>query len=144
MSLLKEALLIKVKPSVLLSSALFCMFFGAGISVICLAMPWLWKIVGGVVLTGFAVRAIRQQMMIAQHPLNHSMLNYEQVTLSSGEIATLSPHSLSHRFFIILKVITVERQHYQLVILPDAMSAEAFRQLRVRLKHRYSYHSQDF
>lgn len=120
------------------------MFLGAGISVMCLAIPWLWKIAGGLVLTGFAIQAIRQQMAIAQHPLNHSMLNYEQVTLSSGEIATISPQSLSHRFFIILKVVTVAQRRYQLVILPDAMPAEAFRQLRVRLKHRYSYHSQDF
>lgn len=144
MSLLKEALLIKVRPSIWLISGLFGIYAGAGLSVMCLAIPWLWKIMAGVMLSGLAIQAIRQQLHIAQHPLNHSMLNYEQVTLSSGEIGTVSPQSLSHRLFIILKVVTVEQRRYQLVILPDAMPAEVFRQLRIRLKYRYCYHPQDF
>jgi hypothetical protein len=139
MSLFKEPVWINLRPSRRLMVWLSGLHGGAMLSLWVSTLPWTVKGIGsGIILIALGWQ-LYQQYTVTQHPLHRSVLNYDQLTLNTDDVAFIAQDTLSHRWFIVLSVITVTtRQRYRVLLLPDALDDVAqFRQLHIRLTHRF-------
>jgi len=80
---------------------------------------------------------LRYHVFLIAHPLRDCALYYEDVWLNNGQIAAIDSSSYFHPWLVILRASLPSGRIYSLVIFPDAMDADQFRQLRVRLCHRF-------
>ncbi|RKZ41090.1 MAG: hypothetical protein DRQ49_06285 [Gammaproteobacteria bacterium] len=96
---------------------------------------------------GFLVLAstfftIRRDLLLINHPLYGCVLVYDEdtndikVQLQSKTKAKIAPGSYSHPQLIVLRLKHQEKsQTDALVIFPDALDIQTFRQLRVFIRH---------
>lgn len=85
-----------------------------------------------------AWHCLRLHVLLLSHPLRECVLHRDTLWLPSGDSARILNSSYFHSQLIILRAQLSNGKVCSLIILPDAVSAETFRHLRVRLRHRYA------
>jgi len=81
--------------------------------------------------------SLRYHIFLVEHPLRNCALYYNDVWLADGQIAVIDSSSYFHPWLVILRASLSSGRIYSLVIFPDAMDADQFRQLRVRLRYHF-------
>jgi len=81
--------------------------------------------------------SLRYHVFLVEHPLRNCSLYYNDIWLADGQIAAIDSSSYFHPWLVVLRVSLPSGRIYSLVIFPDAMDADQFRQLRVRLRHHF-------
>lgn len=96
---------------------------------------------GFLILTS-AFFTTRQHLLLINHPLYGCILTYDEntqgikVQLQSKTEAKIVPGSYNHPQLVVLRLKNVENGKINtLVIFPDALDVQIFRQLRVHLRH---------
>ncbi|OQW93414.1 MAG: hypothetical protein BWK79_11270 [Beggiatoa sp. IS2] len=131
---------IHLKPcfSKRLAILLIVMHVGACSLLFLLTLSWLLKGSLFLLISASAWYYLRLHVLLLSHPLRECVLHQDTLWLPSGESAQLLTSSYHHSQLIILRAQLNSGKICSLVILPDAVSAETFRHLRVRLQHRYA------
>ena len=80
--------------------------------------------------TVFAYRFFKQQLLLYKHPLQNTVIHYNQIWLSDTEI-----HAISATLYP--KLIILSTKAHYLFICSDSLDAKTFQLLKVRGKHHY-------
>jgi hypothetical protein len=80
---------------------------------------------------------LRYHVWLLDNPLKNCALYNDHVWLGDGQIATIASDSYQSQWLVVLRVRLSSGRKHTLVIFPDAMEVNLFRQLRVRLRHRF-------
>jgi hypothetical protein len=80
---------------------------------------------------------LRYHVFLIAHPLRNCALYNNDVWLQDGQIAVIDSSSYFHPWLVVLRARLPSGRIYSLVIFPDALDADQFRQLRVRLRHHF-------
>jgi len=117
---------------------------GAILSLLPLALPltvelsMIAKLCLGLLVLISAFYIVRRHLFLFNHPLHGCVLRYDErqhcirVHLQSGQETQIASGSYSHPQMIVLKLKSIKNA---LVIFPDALDVQTFRQLRVHLRH---------
>ncbi|MEZ5671343.1 MAG: protein YgfX [Thiotrichaceae bacterium] len=83
------------------------------------------------------LHSLRYHIYLIGHPLRDCVLYHDDVWLPDEQVAAIDSSSYYHTQLVILWARLPSGQKYSLIIFHDAMEATQFRQLRVRLQHRF-------
>jgi hypothetical protein len=117
---------------------------GAILSLLPLALPLtvffglVVKLCLGLLVLISAFYIVRRHLLLLNHPLYGCVLRYDErqhcirVHLQSGQETQIASGSYSHPQLIVLRLKGIKNA---LVIFPDALDVQTFRQLRVHLRY---------
>lgn len=130
---------IPLKPgfSKRLALLLIVMHSGAALLLIPLTLSGLMKGSLTLLIACSAYHHLRLHVFLSAHPVRECVLHYDTVWLPSGDSAKVLASSYCHPLFVILRVQLPTGKVSSLVILPDAVDANTFRHLQVRLRYPY-------
>jgi hypothetical protein len=109
--------------------------------------PLIFKLAIGLLVLGSAWYTTRRHLLLIDHPLEACVLHCEPkwhwIALKSGQIAKIGLGSFSHPQLIVLKATYLEKGHFfgierqsqALIIFPDALDMQTYRQLRVAIRY---------
>lgn len=81
--------------------------------------------------------SMRYHVYLHHHPLQGCVLYGDAVWFADERVATIDSESYQHPLLAVLLARLPSGQIHALVIMSDALDENCFRQLRVRLRHRF-------
>lgn len=134
-------LILEIKPSQQLAMIL-TMLHGFSLVTLWLPLqlpPWLeWSVMqftGTLLIFMSYYHAMRYHVYLRNHPLQGCVLYNDAVWFADERVSAIDSESYQHPLLAVLLARLPSGQIYALVILPDALDENRFRQLRVRLRH---------
>lgn len=138
MSDLTSVLRIEPRFSKRFALILIIIHAGALLLLLPLVLPIAVKLCLGLFVLASSRHVSHRHLLLTKHPLYGCILYYDhsmrclRLKLQSGEERLIASGSYSHPQFIVLRV-TGESE--ALIIFPDALDEQVFRQLRVFMRH---------